>query len=66
MLPDFVHITDGKSGDNTAARNVQVKGGSIIVCDRGYFDTELFYVWDSKNVFFVCMVWDNMLYQRIE
>lgn len=66
MLPDFVHITDGKSGDNTAARNVQVKGGSIIVCDRGYFDTELFYVWDSKNVFFVCRVRDNMLYQRIE
>ena len=41
MLPEFVDITDGKTGDNTAAGNVEVKPGSIFVCDRGYFDTLL-------------------------
>ena len=47
MLPEFVHITDGKKGDNTAARNVEVKPGSIVVCDRGYFDTLLMKFWDT-------------------
>lgn len=66
LLPEFVHITDGKSGDNTAARNVEVKPGSIVVCDRGYFDTLLLKFWDSIKVFFVVRVKDNLLYERIE
>ena len=28
MLSEYVHITDGKAGDNTAARNVKVKPGT--------------------------------------
>ena len=66
MLPEYVHITDGKAGDNTAARNVKVKPGSIVVCDRGYFDTLLLKFWDSIKVFFVVRVKDNLLYERIE
>lgn len=66
MLPEFVHITDGKTGDNTAARNVEVKPGSIVVCDRGYFDTLLMKFWDSIKVFFIVRVKDNLVYERIE
>ena len=66
MLPDFVHITDGKTGDNTAARNVEMKPGSIVVCDRGYFDTLLMKFWDSIKVFFIVRVKDNLVYERIE
>ena len=66
MLPEFVHITDGKTGDNTAARNVEVKPGSIVVCDRGYFDTLLMKFWDSIKVFFIVRVKDNLIYERIE
>ena len=66
LLPEYVHITDGKAGDNTAARNVEVKPGSIVVCDRGYFDTLLLKLWDSMKVFFVVRVKDNLLYERIE
>ena len=43
-----------------------MKAGDIVVCDRGYFDTELLNVWDRSKVFFVARVRDNMLYERIE
>ena len=66
LLPEFVHITDGKVSDNTAARNVEVKPGSIVVSDRGYFDTLLLRFWDSIKVFFVVRVKQNLLYERIE
>ena len=66
MLPEYVHITDGKVADNTSAGQVKLKAGDIVVCDRGYFDTELLNVWDSSKVFFVARVRDNMLYERIE
>ena len=66
MLPEFVHSTDWKTGDNTAARNVEVKPGSIVVCDRGYFDTLLMKFWDSIKVFFIVRVKDNLVYERIE
>ena len=49
MLPEFVHITDGKTEDNTAASNVEVKPGSIVVCDRGYFDTLLMKFWGQHK-----------------
>lgn len=66
MFPEYVHITDGKAGDNTAAGSVKVKPGSIVVCDRGYSDTSLMSFWDSMKVFFVVRVRENLLYERIE
>lgn len=66
LLPEYVHITDGKAGDNTAARHVEIKPGSIVVSDRGYFDTLLLNFWDSIKVFFVVRVKHNLLYERIE
>lgn len=66
LLPEYVHITDGKAGDNTAARHIEIKPGSIAVSDRGYFDTLLLNFGDSIKVFFVVRVKDNLLYERIE
>ena len=66
LLPEYVHITDGKVADNTGARHVEVKPGSIVVSDRGYFDTRLLNIWDSIKVFFVVRVRDNPVYKRIE
>ena len=57
LLPEYVHITDGKVADNTAA---------IVVSDRGYFDTCLLNFWDSIKVFFVVRVRDNLIYKRME
>ena len=53
-------------GQTTAARNIEVKPGSIVVCDRGYFDTLLMKFWDSIKVFFIVRVKDNLIYERIE
>ena len=52
LLPEYVHITDGKAADNTAARNVEVKPGSFVVFDRGYLDNLLPGFWNSIKVFF--------------
>lgn len=65
LLPEFVSITDGKASDNTTARNVEVKPGSIVVSNRGYFNTLLRF-WDSIKVSFVVRVKQNLLYERME
>lgn len=64
-LPDFVNITEGNVADSKAARDVEVAARSIVVADRGYFDTDLLNLWDSRNVFFVVRVKDNMIYERV-
>lgn len=66
MLPEYVHITDGKSSDNIAAKEVRVAPGSIVVSDRGYFDTVLLSFWDSIKAFFVVRGRDNLQYERIQ
>ena len=43
-----------------------MKPGSIVVCDRGYFDTLLMKFWYSIKVFFSVRVKDNLVYERIE
>lgn len=43
-----------------------MKPGSIVVCDRGYFDTLLMKFWDSIKVFLIVRVKDNLIYERIE
>lgn len=65
-LPSYVHISDGKTGDNTAAYNVPVVKGSVIVADRYYNDFSLLNVWDSNEVFFVVRHKDNLSYRCLE
>ena len=66
LLPEFVNITDGKCGDNTAAFDIPVTPHSVVVADRGYCDFALLNDWDSNNVFFVVRHKDNLLYSRIK
>lgn len=58
LLPEYAHITDGKTADNT-----EVKSGSMDVSDRGYFDMLVLNFWDSIKVLFVVRVKDNLLYE---
>ena len=37
-IPEFVSITEGKTGDVTAGRALQLPKGSIVAMDRGYID----------------------------
>ncbi len=51
--PSYAYITDGKVGDNTAAYEIPVNKGMIIVADRGYQDFDLLKHWDSNGAHFV-------------
>jgi len=53
FLPEYVHITDGKGADNTAAWQVEIRPGSVLIADRAYCDMGLLSYWDSKGVFFI-------------
>ena len=49
LLPHYVLITDGKKGDNTAAKQIPVERGTVVVSDRYYCDFELLNLWDSNG-----------------
>ncbi len=66
LLPDFVHITDGKVSDDKAAFDIDIHPFSIVVADRGYCDYTLLNHWDSNNVSFVVRHKDNIRYKAIE
>lgn len=66
LLPEYVHITDGKCGDNSAAFDVSVSPYSVVVADRGYCDFSLLNYWDSMQTFFVVRHKDNLIYSQIE
>ena len=65
LLPEFVHITDGKGSDGTSARHIEIAPYSLVVADRGYCDFGLLSDWDSMNVFFVVRHRGNLLYHRV-
>ena len=58
-LPDFVHISDGKEHDVTAAWHFPFERGSVSVFDRGYNDYSLFKHIDEKGAFFVTRLKSN-------
>jgi putative transposase len=42
-IPAFVHVTDAKVADVTAAKLLKLVPGSMVVMDRGYVDFKLFH-----------------------
>lgn len=66
LLPDFINITDGKTTDNKAAKDIPITPHSIVVADRGYCDYSLLNHWDSSDVFFVVRHKDNIRYTTVE
>jgi hypothetical protein len=65
-LPDFAVITTGKIHDVRVARHFTLSPGSIVAVDKGYYDFDLFYQWNSSGVYFVTRLKDNAVYQVIE
>lgn len=65
-LPTFANITQGRVHDVKVAQMLTFPRGSIIACDRGYFDLALFDRWTSQGVFFVTRIKDNICYDVVE
>lgn len=65
-LPAFVHISDGKTGDNTAAYRIDLQAGAVVVADRYYGDFKLLKIWDSKGAYFVVRHKDNLSFESIK
>jgi len=66
MLPSFLAITDGKTGDITAARALQLPKGSIVAMDRGYTDYSWYSQLNSQDIFFVTRLRKNARYRVTE
>jgi|WetSurMetagenome_2_1015567.scaffolds.fasta_scaffold107652_1 hypothetical protein len=58
-LPEYVHISKGNLSDNKIAFNVKLPKGSIVMADRGYFDTKLLGKWNKEEIKFVVRMKDN-------
>lgn len=65
-LPDYAYVTNGKVGDNTAAYEVPISRGSVVVADRYYGDFQLLNYWDSNGVFFVVRHKENLIFDSVK
>ena len=52
-LPNYCHITDGKTSDIAFARTLDVPAGTVLVFDRGYVDYTWFNRLTARKVWFV-------------
>jgi len=55
-LPRYVYISDGKVGDVTGARSIDIPKNCVVVADRGYECFDLLKEWDEKGVTFVVRI----------
>ena len=66
LLPTFLHITDGKTHDAKAARELTFPEGSFVVFDRGYNDFFLFKSFTDNNIRFVTRKKSNARFRILE
>ena len=62
----YVKITYGKTADNKGAYEIPLLKDSVNVADRFYNDFPLLNIWDSKAVFFVVRLKENLQYVIIK
>ena len=65
-IPEFVSITEGKTGDVTAGRALQLPKGSIVAMDRGYIDYGWFNQLNTNKIFFVTRLKRGTRYRVME
>ncbi len=58
-LPEFVTLTDGKTGDVTIGRTLTFPKGSIVAIDRAYNDYAWYKQLTEKSIFFVTRLKSN-------
>lgn len=65
-LPGYLWVSDGKKHDVTAAKEIILPPGSVVVMDKAYVDFKWLNVLDSTGVFFVSRAKDNMQYEVLK
>jgi hypothetical protein len=65
-MPVFVNITEGKIHEVNLARKIRFNPGSIVVCDRGYLDFDLFWKWTQEEIYFVSRLKSNTRYKVVK
>ncbi len=65
-LPAYMHVTDGKTGDNKGAADIPLVKNSVIVADRYYFDSVMLNKWDSNDVYFVIRMKENIQFKSLK
>jgi Transposase DDE domain/Domain of unknown function (DUF4372) len=59
-MPVFVDLSDGKTHDITAAKQIEFPLGSVVVADRGYMDFSWLNELKKQGVFFVVRCRENV------
>ncbi|MDY0144155.1 MAG: IS4 family transposase [Bacteroidales bacterium] len=65
MIPDIVNISEAKVSDRRGVDDFRYPKDTIIVDDRGYFDTKLFKIRMEDENHLVTRIKDNVLYKSI-
>lgn len=65
MIPDIVNISEAKVSDRRGVDDFRYPKDTIIVDDRGYFDTKLFKTRIDDQNYFVTRIKDNILYESV-
>lgn len=65
MIPDIINISEAKISDRRGVDNFRYEKDTIIVDDRGYFDTKLFKTRIDDQNHFVTRIKDNILYESV-
>ena len=66
FLPQYAVITDGKTGDVTAAKKMEFSPGAMLVFDRGYEDHAWWQKLTVQGVWFVSRLKDSTSYGILE
>jgi hypothetical protein len=65
-LPCWAWVTEGKTHEVNAARNLHFKPGTIVAMDMAYNDYRLFANWTQEEVLFVSRMKDNAVYKVVK
>jgi hypothetical protein len=66
FLPRYAVITDGQTGDVTAAKRMEFSPGAMLVFDRGYEDRKWWRKLSAQGVWFVSRLKDSTGYVIVE
>jgi hypothetical protein len=65
-LPCWAWVTEGKTHEIKAARNLHFEPGTIVAMDMAYTDYRLFATWIKDKVFFVTRMKENAVYKVVK